>query len=169
MKINYSTQLMEEAVFRHLNHLERSGMRADYDEYHSLADPIYELPEDDREEAFAKVNELFFREKLELGDNVLQALEACGLIPKRQKTPKKAIAASSESAGESGVAVAEGDGGSEDADDAKASDAESSDETPAVQTELVESLEDTPGPVDEDLAEVHYEETTRSIPRWRTT
>jgi hypothetical protein len=163
MKINYSTQLMEEAVFRHLNHLERSGMRADYDEYHSLADPIYELPEDDREEAFAKVNELFFREKLELGDNVLQALEACGLIPKRQKTPRKAIAVSSESAGESGVAVAKGDGGSEDADDAKASDAESSDETPAVQTELVESLEDTPGPVDEDLAEVHYEEEDRAF------
>lgn len=163
MKINYSTQLMEEAVFRHLNHLERSGMRADYDEYHSLADPIYELPEDDREEAFAKVNELFFREKLELGDNVLQALEACGLIPKRQKTPRKAIAVSSESAGESGVAVAKGDGGSEDADDAKASDAESSDETPAVQTELVESLEDTPGPVDEDQAEVHYEEEDRAF------
>lgn len=163
MKINYSTQLMEEAVFRHLNHLERSGMRADYDEYHSLADPIYELPEDDREEAFAKVNELFFREKLELGDNVLQALEACGLIPKRQKTPRKAIAVSSESAGESGVAVAKGDGGSEDADDAKAFDAESSDETPAVQTELVESLEDTPGPVDEDLAEVHYEEEDRAF------
>ncbi len=32
MKINYSPQLMEEAVFRHLNHMERSGMRADYDE-----------------------------------------------------------------------------------------------------------------------------------------
>ena len=89
MKINYSAQLMEEAVFRHLNHLERSGMRADYDEYHSLADPIYEIPEDDREEAFAKVNELFFREKLLLGDTVLQSLEACGLIPKRQKTAKK--------------------------------------------------------------------------------
>ena len=60
MKVNYSPQLMEEAVFRHLNHLERSGMRSDYDEYHSLADPIYELPEDAREEAFAKVNQLFF-------------------------------------------------------------------------------------------------------------
>jgi len=83
MRINYSPQLMEEGVFQHLNHLERSGMRADYDEYHSLADPIYELPEDDREEAFAKVNDLFFREKLNLGDHVLQALEACGLIPKR--------------------------------------------------------------------------------------
>jgi len=77
---------MEESVFRHLNHLERSGLRAEYDEYHSLADPIYELPEDDREEAFAKVNELFFREKLNLGDHVLKALEACGLIPKRRKT-----------------------------------------------------------------------------------
>ncbi len=54
MKVHYSLQLMEESVFRHLNHLERSGMRADYDEYHSLADPIYELPEDDREDAFEK-------------------------------------------------------------------------------------------------------------------
>jgi len=163
MKINYSTQLMEEAVFRHLNHLERSGMRADYDEYHSLADPIYELPEDDREEAFAKVNELFFREKLELGDNVLQALEACGLIPKRQKSAKKALPAPAESAGESGVAVAEGDEGSEDADDANSSDAESSDETPAVQTELVESLEDSSAQVDEDMAEIQYEEEDRSF------
>ncbi len=163
MKVNYSPQLMEEAVFRHLNHLERSGMRADYDEYHSLADPIYEIPEDDREEAFAKVNELFFREKLELGDNVLQALEACGLIPKRQKSAKKALAAPAESAGESGVAVAEGDESSEDADDAKASDAESSDETPAVQTELVESLEDTSALVEADKAEIQYEEEDRSF------
>jgi len=89
MKVAYSPQLMEESVFRHLNHLERSGMRSDYDEYHSLADPIYELPEDDREEAFAKVNQLFFLEKLGLGDFVLQALEACGLIPKRQRTPRE--------------------------------------------------------------------------------
>ena len=162
MKIIYSPQLMEEGVFRHLNHLERSGMRADYDEYHSLADPIYELPEDDREEAFAKVNELFFREKLLLGDNVLQALEACGLIPKRQKSVK-ALSAPAEGAGESGVAVAEGDEGSEDADDAKASDAESSDEAPAVQTELVESLEDTSAQVEEDKAEIQYEEEDRSF------
>jgi len=63
-------------------------MRSDYDEYHSLADPIYELPEDDREEAFEKVNQLFFLEKLGLGDFVLKALEACGLIPKRQRTPR---------------------------------------------------------------------------------
>jgi len=162
MKIIYSPQLMEEGVFRHLNHLERSGMRADYDEYHSLADPIYELPEDDREEAFAKVNELFFREKLLLGDNVLQALEACGLIPKRQKSVK-ALPAPVEGAGESGVAVAEGDEGSEDADDAKASDAESSDEAPAVQTELVESLEDTSAQVEEDNTEIQYEEEDRSF------
>ena len=49
MKVSYSAQLMEESVFRHLNHLERSGYRSDYDEFHSLADPIYELPEDDRD------------------------------------------------------------------------------------------------------------------------
>ena len=89
MKINYSAQLMEESAFRHLNHLERSGYRADYDEFHSLADPIYELPEDDREVAFEKVNRLFFLERLKLGDHVLRALEAVGLIPKRRRTVKK--------------------------------------------------------------------------------
>jgi len=91
MKINYSAQLMEESAFRHLNHLERSGFRADYDEFHSLADPIYELPEDDREAAFEKVNRLFFLERLKLGDHVLRALEAVGLIPKRRRTVKKSI------------------------------------------------------------------------------
>ncbi len=80
---------MEESVFRHLNHLERSGYRSDYDEFHSLADPIYELPEDDREIAFEKVNRLFFLEKLKLGDHVLRALEAVGLIPKRKRTTKR--------------------------------------------------------------------------------
>ena len=80
---------MEESVFRHLNHLERSGYRSDYDEFHSLADPIYELPEDDRETAFEKVNRLFFLERLKLGDHVLRALEAVGLIPKRKRTVRK--------------------------------------------------------------------------------
>jgi len=80
---------MEESVFRHLNHLERSGSRSEYDEYHSLADPIYELPEDDREIAFEKVNKIFFVERLKLGDHVLRALEACGLIPKRKRTRRK--------------------------------------------------------------------------------
>ena len=89
MKVSYSAQLMEESVFRHLNHLERSGYRSDYDEFHSLADPIYELPEDDREIAFEKVNRLFFLEKLKLGDHVLRALDAVGLIPKRKRTSKK--------------------------------------------------------------------------------
>ena len=89
MKVSYSAQLMEESVFRHLNHLERSGYRSDYDEFHSLADPIYELPEDDREAAFEKVNRLFFLERLKLGDHVLRALEAVGLIPKRKRTVKK--------------------------------------------------------------------------------
>ena len=96
MKITYSPQLMEEAVFRHLNHLERSGRRSEYDEFHSLADPIYELPEDDREAEFEKVNKLFFLEKLRLGEFVLRALEACGLIPKRQMTPQKTAVAAGE-------------------------------------------------------------------------
>ena len=91
MKVSYSAQLMEESVFRHLNHLERSGYRSDYDEFHSLADPIYELPEDDREIAFEKVNRLFFLEKLKLGDHVLRALEAVGLIPKRKRTSRKSV------------------------------------------------------------------------------
>lgn len=89
MKITYSPQLIEESVFRHLNHLERSGSRAEYDEYHSLADPIYELPEDDREAAFEKINKIFFLEKLGLGNHIIRALEACGLIPKKQRMIKK--------------------------------------------------------------------------------
>jgi len=156
MKINYSPQLMEEGVFRHLNHLERSGMRADYDEYHSLADPIYELPEDDREEAFAKVNELFFREKLQLGDHVLRALEACGLIPKRQKTPKKVLAPAG---GESGVALAEGDEGSAEGSEETDTESESSEE--AAGAELIETLDDTSAVVDEDKSEIQYEEEDR--------
>ena len=90
MKVIYSPQLMEEAAFRHLSHLERSGYRSEYDEYHSLADPIYELPEDDREIAFEKVNRIFFIERLKLGDHVLRSLEAVGLIPKRKRTTKRA-------------------------------------------------------------------------------
>ena len=81
---------MEEAAFRHLSHLERSGYRSEYDEYHSLADPIYELPEDDREIAFEKVNKVFFIERLKLGEHVLSALEAVGLIPKRKRTTRRA-------------------------------------------------------------------------------
>ena len=158
MKINYSPQLMEEGVFRHLNHLERSGMRADYDEYHSLADPIYELPEDDREEAFAKVNELFFREKLQLGDHVLQALEACGLIPKRQKTPQKVLVAP---AGEEGgvAVVEEGDDGS--SEDSEATDTASESSEGAAGAELIETLDDTSATTDEDKAEIQYEEEDR--------
>ena len=90
MKVIYSPQLMEEAAFRHLSHLERSGYRSEYDEYHSLADPIYELPEDDREIAFEKVNKVFFIERLKLGEHVLRALEAVGLIPKRKRTTRRA-------------------------------------------------------------------------------
>ncbi len=113
MKVSYSPQLMEEVVFRHLNHLERSGYRAEYDEYHSLADPIYELPEDDREAAFEKVNRLFYLEKLNLGDYILKSLEACGLIPKRQMSPKKELAA---------VPVDEPDEAEEKADDGTTSE-----------------------------------------------
>ena len=90
MRANYSPQIMEEAVFRHLNHLERCGRRAEYDEYHSLSDPIYELPEDDREVAFEKVNKVFFVERLKLGEHVLRALEAVGLIPKRRRAVRRA-------------------------------------------------------------------------------
>ena len=89
MKVSYSAQLMEESGFRHQKKKKRNGYRSDYDEFHSLADPIYELPEDDREGAFEKVNRLFFLERLKLGDHVLRALEAVGLIPKRKRTVKK--------------------------------------------------------------------------------
>ena len=160
MKINYSPQLMEEGVFRHLNHLERSGMRADYDEYHSLADPIYELPEDDREEAFAKVNDLFFREKLNLGDHVLQALEACGLIPKRLKTPKKVLAPAG---GEGDVAVVEGDEESSEESEATDTESESSEDAPSGEAELIETLDDTSAAVDEYRSEVQYEEEDRTF------
>lgn len=113
MKVVYSPQLMEEAAFRHLNHLERSGYRADYDEYHSLADPIYELPEDDREIAFEKVNKIFFIERLKLGDHVLRALEAVGLIPKRKRTTRRAqLAAVAAEADDLSVALEESDSGS---------------------------------------------------------
>lgn len=132
MKITYSPQLMEESVFRHLNHLERSGRRSEYDEFHSLADPIYELPEDDREEEFAKVNKLFFIEKLGLGDFVLRALEACGLIPKRKLTTAQAPVAAGalemaeqEEAGEEGetaLAESEEEGVDEDLEEEEEED-----------------------------------------------
>lgn len=151
MKVSYTTQLMEEVVFRHLNHLERSGYRSDYDEYHSLADPIYELPEDDRENAFEKVNRLFFLEKLNLGDYILKALEACGLIPKRQMVPKNET-----------IAVTSGErDGEEDAEgeDAKEEDTEGEDAEGEAPTEALEaaSKEEEEGDEAEDDSEVSYD------------
>jgi len=161
MKVSYTTQLMEEVVFRHLNHLERSGYRSDYDEYHSLADPIYELPEDDRENAFEKVNRLFFLEKLNLGDYILKALEACGLIPKRQMVPKnEAIAVTS---GErDGEEDAEGeDAKEEDAEgeDAEGEDAEGEDTEGEAPTEALEaaSKEEEEGDEEDNDSEVSYD------------
>lgn len=140
MKVSYSAQLMEESVFRHLNHLERSGYRSDYDEFHSLADPIYELPEDDREIAFEKVNRLFFLEKLKLGDHVLRALEAVGLIPKRKRTSKKSALLNVNQ----GAEIAEG-----------------SEETPVetAESELVEEevKEEALEPADEGNSEIAYD------------
>ena len=135
MKVSYSAQLMEESVFRHLNHLERSGYRSDYDEFHSLADPIYELPEDDREIAFEKVNRLFFLEKLKLGDHVLRALEAVGLIPKRKRTSKKsALLSENPSRGLQGESV-----------DQEAEIAEGLEETPVETAELELAEEEVQG------------------------
>ena len=135
MKVSYSAQLMEESVFRHLNHLERSGYRSDYDEFHSLADPIYELPEDDREIAFEKVNRLFFLEKLKLGDHVLRALEAVGLIPKRKRTSKKsALLSENPSRGLQGESV-----------DQEAEIAEGLEETPVETAELELAEEEVEG------------------------
>ena len=143
MKVSYSPQLMEEAVFRHLNHLERSGYRAGYDEYHSLADPIYELPEDDREIAFAKVNKIFFIERLKLGEHVLRALEAVGLIPKRKRVSRKAqlAAATLESESYSSEAEEASDDGPEET---------SLDDQPPLPTETDQQEENPTTKEDED-------------------
>jgi len=171
MKVSYSPQLMEEAVFRHLNHLERSGYRAGYDEYHSLADPIYELPEDDREIAFAKVNKIFFIERLKLGEHVLRALEAVGLIPKRKRVSRKAqlAAAAMESDGYAGE--------SEQCDSDTGSDETSLEDQPPLPTdtdqqeenpttdesaEEDESAEDADGVISYDLAR-EFEERINEV------
>jgi hypothetical protein len=165
MKVSYSPQLMEEAVFRHLNHLERSGYRAGYDEYHSLADPIYELPEDDREIAFAKVNKIFFIERLKLGEHVLRALEAVGLIPKRKRVSRKAqlAAAAMESDGYAGE--------SEECDSDTGSDETSLEDQPPLPTDTDqqeetpttdESSEDADGVISYDLAR-EFEERINEV------
>ena len=165
MKVSYSPQLMEEAVFRHLNHLERSGYRAGYDEYHSLADPIYELPEDDREIAFAKVNKIFFIERLKLGEHVLRALEAVGLIPKRERVSRKAqlAAAAMESDGYAGE--------SEESDSDTGSDETSLEDQPPLPTDTDqqeenpttdESSEDADGVISYDLAR-EFEERINEV------
>ncbi len=146
MKVTYSPQLMEEAVFRHLNHHERSGFRADYDEYHSLADPIYELPEDDREEAFEKVNRLFFIEKLKLGEHVLRALEAVGLIPKSQRSVGRNKAPQSHQLQDPSAEETSGETLEEDASSPEASQGETLESTPTEQ--------DQPVPTQEDASEV---------------
>lgn len=164
MKVTYSPQLMEESVFRHLNHLERSGFRAEYDEFHSLADPIYELPEDDREEAFEKVNELFFREKLLLGDHVLKALEICGLIPKRKRHDARQPATVAELRGGGPPTDASEEEESAEGEDADAT--ASGDEADAVGMNAEPaSLEDdsTESGLDEAERTVEYEDSARQF------
>ena len=165
MKVSYSPQLMEEAVFRHLNHLERSGYRAGYDEYHSLADPIYELPEDDREIAFAKVNKIFFIERLKLGEHVLRALEAVGLIPKRKRVSRKAqlAAAAMESDGYAGESEeSDSDTGSDETSLEDQSplptDTDQQEENPTTD----ESSEDADGVISYDLAR-EFEERINEV------
>ena len=152
MKVSYSAQLMEESVFRHLNHLERSGYRSDYDEFHSLADPIYELPEDDREIAFEKVNRLFFMEKLKLGDHVLRALEAVGLIPKRKRTSKKSALLKENQALKSDADFAEADAAILPGEFIPEAD---SDDVEQVEEEAVAVVEEEAPPEDSD--EVSYD------------
>lgn len=154
MKVSYSAQLMEESVFRHLNHLERSGYRSDYDEFHSLADPIYELPEDDREIAFEKVNRLFFMEKLKLGDHVLRALEAVGLIPKRKRTSKKSALLRENQALKSDEDLAEAEAAEAGGSSEGAKEAES-DDMEQVEGEAVAVIEEEAAPEDND--EVSYD------------
>ena len=171
MKVSYSPQLMEEAVFRHLNHLERSGYRAGYDEYHSLADPIYELPEDDREIAFAKVNKIFFIERLKLGEHVLRALEAVGLIPKRKRVSRKAqlAAAAMESDGYAGEPEqCDSDTGSDETSledqPPLPTDTEQQEENPTTDesAEEDESAEDADGVISYDLAR-EFEERINEV------
>ena len=153
MKVNYSAQLMEESAFRHLNHLERSGYRADYDEFHSLADPIYELPEDDREAAFEKVNRLFFLERLKLGDHVLRALEAVGLIPKRRRTVRKsALTQKAESEEVENQEAVE-----ELPEHAEVSEGEAQAEAEEGETAVAEMEEDDDSEIEEVSAEVSYD------------
>ena len=154
---------MEESVFRHLNHLERSGYRSDYDEFHSLADPIYELPEDDREGAFEKVNRLFFLERLKLGDHVLRALEAVGLIPKRKRTVRKSALIQSNE-------VAEIESPEEVSEEAETEELEASAEGEAIESEegvtaIAEMEDDEPEQNDEvayDLAR-EFEERIKEV------
>ena len=152
MKVSYSAQLMEESVFRHLNHLERSGFRSDYDEFHSLADPIYELPEDDRESAFEKVNRLFFLERLKLGDHVLRALEAVGLIPKRKRTVRRSALVQKNEAVEN-----EQESSEETAAETSAENAEAAAEGEAAESEenttaVAEAEETEPEQTDDEIA-----------------
>ncbi len=171
MKVSYSPQLMEEAVFRHLNHLERSGYRAGYDEYHSLADPIYELPEDDREIAFEKVNKIFFIERLKLGEHVLRALEAVGLIPKRKRVSRKAqlAAAAMESDGYAGESEqCDSDTGSDETSledqPPLPTDTDQQEENPTTDesSEEDESSEDADGVISYDLAR-EFEERINEV------
>lgn len=157
---------MEEAVFRYLNHYERSGSRADYDEYHSLADPIYELPEDDREEAFEKVNKIFFIEKLKLGDHVLRALEAVGLIPKSRRTVRKASTSSPQITGAS-TEESESEGSENlEANDSTPSDASEQENSPENDQAPVAVAEETPedneGEVSYDMAR-EFEERIQAV------
>ena len=152
MKVSYSAQLMEESVFRHLNHLERSGFRSDYDEFHSLADPIYELPEDDRESAFEKVNRLFFLERLKLGDHVLRALEAVGLIPKRKRTVRRSALVQKNEAVEN-----EQESSEESSEETSAENAEAAAEGEAAESEenttaVAEAEETEPEQTDDEIA-----------------
>ena len=153
MKVNYSAQLMEESAFRHLNHLERSGYRADYDEFHSLADPIYELPEDDREAAFEKVNRLFFLERLKLGDHVLRALEAVGLIPKRRRTARKSALTQKAESGE----IENQEAVEELPEHAEVSEGEAQAEAEEGETAVAEMEEDDDSEIEEVSAEVSYD------------
>ena len=169
MKVIYSPQLMEEAAFRHLNHLERSGYRADYDEYHSLADPIYELPEDDRELAFEKVNKIFFLERLKLGEHVLRALEAVGLIPKRKRTTRRAqlAAVAVESDDLSGEAEESGsthsdDGSQETSQDDQLLPPTETNQEQEIENKPEEDAEDTDGVIAYDMAR-EFEERINEV------
>ncbi len=74
MLINYDPVLIEDVVFWVIKHREEKGDCTLFDEYHRLADAIYELPVEKREATFEKLHIRFFQ-KLGYGEIIKRAFE----------------------------------------------------------------------------------------------